>query len=145
MEFRQLGRSRVKVSPLGLGTARMVGLGWHDDLALQGRPQAKRDAVRQIQEAVDLGVTFFDTADENGVALFMDLTPGKYCVHPLRNFGMTTRQNLEVYVSSDEIAAVVWDRKRIIINPLLNPANKFAATRARSLPAQAKTRDNKTV
>lgn len=48
------------------------------------------------------------TADENGVALFMDLTPGKYCIHLIRNFGMTTRQNLEVYVSSDQTATVAF-------------------------------------
>jgi len=69
MEFRRLGRSGVIVSPLGLGTARMAGLGWHDDLAPQDSSQAKRDAVRQIQAAVDLGVTFFDTADNYGKGL----------------------------------------------------------------------------
>jgi aryl-alcohol dehydrogenase-like predicted oxidoreductase len=66
MEFRRLGRSGVKVSPLGLGTARIAGLGWHDDLALQDPSQGKRDAIRQILAAVDLGVTFFDTADNYG-------------------------------------------------------------------------------
>ena len=69
MEFRRLGRSGVKVSPLGLGTARMAGLGWREDLAPQDPSQAKRDAVRQIQAAVDLGVTFFDTADNYGQGL----------------------------------------------------------------------------
>jgi len=69
MEFRRLGRSGVKVSPLGLGTARIAGLGWRDDLAPQDPSQAKRDAVRQIQAAIDLGVTFFDTADNYGQGL----------------------------------------------------------------------------
>lgn len=69
MEFRRLGRSGVKVSPLGLGTARIAGLGWHDDLAPQDSSLAKQDAVRQIQAAVDLGVTFFDTADNYGQGL----------------------------------------------------------------------------
>ena len=63
MEFRRLGRSGVKVSPLGLGTARMAGLGWREDLVPQYPSQATRDAVRQVQAAVDLGVTLFDTAD----------------------------------------------------------------------------------
>ena len=67
MEFRRLGRSGVKVSPLGLGTARMAGLGWRDNFAPQDT--AKEDAVRQIQAAVDLGVTFFDTADSYGQGL----------------------------------------------------------------------------
>jgi len=69
MELRRLGRSSVKVSPLGLGTARMAGLGWREDLAPQAPSQATRDAVRQIHAAVDLGVTFFDTADNYGQGL----------------------------------------------------------------------------
>jgi len=69
MELRRLGRSGLKVSPLGLGTARLAGLGWHDDLVPQGTALTKRDAVRQIQAAVDLGVTFFDTADNYGQGL----------------------------------------------------------------------------
>ena len=69
MIFRRLGRSGIQVSPLGLGTARMAGLGWRDDLAPQDPTQTKQDAVRQIQAAVDLGVTFFDTADNYGKGL----------------------------------------------------------------------------
>jgi aryl-alcohol dehydrogenase-like predicted oxidoreductase len=69
MEFRRLGRSGIKVSPLGLGTARMAGLGWRDDLAPQDTSLTKRDAIRQIQAAVDLGVTFFDTANNYGQGL----------------------------------------------------------------------------
>jgi aryl-alcohol dehydrogenase-like predicted oxidoreductase len=69
MESRRLGRSGLKVSPLGLGTARLAGLGWHEDFAPQDPSQAKRDAVRQIRAAVDLGVTFFDTADNYGQGL----------------------------------------------------------------------------
>jgi aryl-alcohol dehydrogenase-like predicted oxidoreductase len=69
MEFRRLGRSGIKVSPLGLGTARLAGLGWHEDLIPQDLTQTKRDAIRQIQAAVDLGVTFFDTADNYGQGL----------------------------------------------------------------------------
>ncbi|MBN2146522.1 MAG: aldo/keto reductase [Anaerolineales bacterium] len=69
MEFRRLGRSGVKVSPLGLGTARMAGLGWHDHIAPKKTIQVKGDAIRQIQTAVDLGITFFDTADNYGQGL----------------------------------------------------------------------------
>jgi aryl-alcohol dehydrogenase-like predicted oxidoreductase len=69
MEFRRLGRSGLEVSPLGLGTARMAGLGWGDELAPKVTSQAKRDSVRQIRVAVDLGVTLFDTADNYGQGL----------------------------------------------------------------------------
>ncbi len=76
MEFRRLGRSNIKVSPLGLGTARMGGLGWHDELAPQDLSRSKRDAVRQIQAAVDLGITFFDTANNYGQG-FSELVLGE--------------------------------------------------------------------
>jgi aryl-alcohol dehydrogenase-like predicted oxidoreductase len=44
----------------------MGGLGWRDDLAPQDASGPERDAIRQIQAAVELGVTFFDTADNYG-------------------------------------------------------------------------------
>lgn len=66
MDLRRLGRSGIKVSPLGLGTARLAGLGWHDELAPQNPAAAQREGVRQIQAAIDLGVTLFDTAENYG-------------------------------------------------------------------------------
>jgi aryl-alcohol dehydrogenase-like predicted oxidoreductase len=69
MKTRRLGRSGINVSPLGLGTARLAGLGWREDLSARITSQAKQDAVRQIQVAVDLGITFFDTADNYGQGL----------------------------------------------------------------------------
>ncbi|MFO7584464.1 MAG: hypothetical protein R6W69_07015 [Anaerolineales bacterium] len=47
-------------------------------------------------------------ADINGEVLFQDLKPGKYCIHPMGNFGMTTKQNQEVYVSSDQTTTVLF-------------------------------------
>lgn len=43
----------------------------------------------------------YSNADVNGVALFEDVKPGKYCVGLNGNYSNTTRMNLEVYVSSD--------------------------------------------
>ena len=68
-DFRRLGRSGIQVSPLGLGTARLAGLGWREEIAPPADSQAVRQAVRQIQAAVDLGVTLFDTADSYGQGL----------------------------------------------------------------------------
>ena len=68
MEQRRLGRSGIQVSPLGLGTARLAGLGWREDLA-QVPAQAEREAVQQIQAAIDLGVGLFDTAENYGQGL----------------------------------------------------------------------------
>jgi aryl-alcohol dehydrogenase-like predicted oxidoreductase len=69
MEYRRLGRSDIKVSPLGLGTARMAGIGWREDITPQVTPESKREAIRGIRAAVDLGITFFDTADNYGDGL----------------------------------------------------------------------------
>ena len=66
MEIRRLGRSGLRVSPLGLGTARMAGLGWRQEATPAVSLASRRDAVRQIEAAVDLGVTLFDTADNYG-------------------------------------------------------------------------------
>ena len=54
--FRRLGRSGIKVSPLGLGTARIAGLGFReeDSAPLIVTVSQKRAAVRQIQAAVDI-------------------------------------------------------------------------------------------
>ena len=69
MELRRLGRSGIKVSPLGLGTARMAGLGWNEGLSHQNSSDGKREAIRQIQAAIDLGITMFDTAENYGQGL----------------------------------------------------------------------------
>lgn len=51
MRYRALGRTGLKVSELGLGCA-----SWW------GKPQfAERDALHLVHEAIDLGVTLFDT------------------------------------------------------------------------------------
>ena len=64
---RTLGRSGIEVSALGLGTARMGGLGWQRDDRIARTTQAQVDAaVRAIHRALDLGITFFDTADVYG-------------------------------------------------------------------------------
>jgi hypothetical protein len=53
------------------------------------------------------GVTKIET-DVDGVALFKDLKPGKYCVVPYANPKMTTKFTQEVYVSSDMITTVLF-------------------------------------
>ena len=48
--------------------------------------------------------------DANGVGLFEELAPGKYCagLGPNANYSMTTRMNQEVYVSSDLVTTVMF-------------------------------------
>ena len=64
---RTLGKSGIQVSALGLGTARMGGLGWQrDDLTVHYRQDQVDAAIRAIHRALDLGIDFFDTADVYG-------------------------------------------------------------------------------
>ncbi|MBN1659040.1 MAG: aldo/keto reductase [Anaerolineae bacterium] len=64
---RTLGRSGIQVSALGLGTARIGGLGWQrDDLTVHYKQDQVDAAIRAIHRAFDLGITFFDTADVYG-------------------------------------------------------------------------------
>ena len=66
MVTRQLGRSGIEVSAMGLGCWAIGGPIWRD-----GEPRGWGDvddseSVRAIHRALDLGVTFFDTADVYG-------------------------------------------------------------------------------
>jgi aryl-alcohol dehydrogenase-like predicted oxidoreductase len=64
---RTLGRSGIEVSALGLGTARMGGLGWQqDDLTVRYSQDQVDEAIQAIHRALDLGIHFFDTADVYG-------------------------------------------------------------------------------
>lgn len=57
--MRSLGRSGIQVSALGVGCWAMGGAGW-------GGGADDAESVRGIRRALDLGVTFFDTADVYG-------------------------------------------------------------------------------
>ena len=66
MEKRKLGKSGVQVSPMGLGCWAIGG-----PFEFDGRPAGwgevdDAESVRAIRRALDLGVTFFDTADVYG-------------------------------------------------------------------------------
>ena len=60
MEYRQLGRSGLKVSAFSFGTVTFGGLG--DFFGALGRTESS-DARRQIDMCLDAGVNLFDTAD----------------------------------------------------------------------------------
>src|SRR3954463_16059148 len=58
MQTRELGRSGLKVSAIGLGCMG-ISFGYADKLS-------REDGVRLIRGAVERGVTFFDTAEVYG-------------------------------------------------------------------------------
>lgn len=59
MEYRELGKTGVKVSAVGFGCWAMGGVGW-------GKVDDKESADA-VNKAVDLGITFFDTAPSYGL------------------------------------------------------------------------------
>src|SRR5919199_2161429 len=58
MERRELGRSGVLVSPIGLGTWPMSGQWWGES--------DDDESIRTIHRALDLGVNLIDTAEGYG-------------------------------------------------------------------------------
>lgn len=58
MQMRQLGRQGLQVSAIGLGC---MGMSW-----AYGPPPDKAQALKVLHRAVELGVTFFDTAEVYG-------------------------------------------------------------------------------
>ncbi len=58
MEYRELGRAGLKVSAIGMGCWAIGGDAWG--------PVDDAESVAAIRRAVDLGITFFDTADVYG-------------------------------------------------------------------------------
>jgi aryl-alcohol dehydrogenase-like predicted oxidoreductase len=65
---RTLGRSGIVVSALGLGTARVGGLGFSrkGDRETALVPEAVEETKRAVRLAIDRGISFFDTADIYG-------------------------------------------------------------------------------
>ncbi|MET0412499.1 MAG: aldo/keto reductase [Polyangiaceae bacterium] len=62
MEYRRLGKNGVLVSPLCLGT---MNFGWHT---------SEKDSFTLMDQALDLGINFFDTADVYGWAVIKGTT-----------------------------------------------------------------------
>ncbi len=70
MEKRRLGRSEIKVSPMGMGCWAIGGPwsywdGEHESPSGWGQVD-DAESIRAIHRAIDLGVNFFDTADVYG-------------------------------------------------------------------------------
>ena len=68
-----------------------------------GAPQ--RVAITQDVSCAPGNPDFVST-DTNGEVLFKDLKPGRYCVFVDNGYGMTTKMQLQVYVSSDMVNVV---------------------------------------
>jgi aryl-alcohol dehydrogenase-like predicted oxidoreductase len=63
MNTRQLGRTNIHISPIGLGTAQFAGKGWISALT-PTIPQEHVDTITKT--ALDGGITWFDTSEMYG-------------------------------------------------------------------------------
>ncbi|MGD0726832.1 MAG: aldo/keto reductase [Spirochaetia bacterium] len=63
---RTLGRSGIEVSALGMGCWAIGGPFWNGDAPLGWGQVDDKESIRTVHRALDLGVTFFDTADVYG-------------------------------------------------------------------------------
>ena len=66
MFYRELGRSGIHVSALGMGCWAIGGPFWRGDRPVGWGDVDDAESIRTIQRAFDLGVNFFDTADVYG-------------------------------------------------------------------------------
>lgn len=66
METRSLGRSGIRVSPLGLGCWAIGGPAWSGDTPIGWGEVDDHESIAAVQRGLELGVTFLDTADVYG-------------------------------------------------------------------------------
>jgi aryl-alcohol dehydrogenase-like predicted oxidoreductase len=64
MEHRNLGRTGLKVSRLGLGCGNFGGVG--SDPRFFGKGESEAEAFALMDRALEIGINFFDTADAYG-------------------------------------------------------------------------------
>ena len=50
----------------------------------------------------------FLPTDSDGIIIFGDLKPGPYCLAVANGYGMTTKMNVQTYVSSDLVTTVYF-------------------------------------
>ncbi|NHJ05695.1 MAG: aldo/keto reductase [Candidatus Heimdallarchaeota archaeon] len=63
---RNLGKSNIKVSSIGLGCFPIGGLFYHKGEPWSHGPVDEKDAIKAIQKGLELGINLFDTSDVYG-------------------------------------------------------------------------------
>lgn len=66
MEQRMLGRSAITISALGMGCWAIGGPAWRGDTPIGWGQVDDAESIRAVRRALELGVTFFDTANVYG-------------------------------------------------------------------------------
>lgn len=73
-----------------------------------GAPSHRLALADQVGCTSSTGSLNFVSTDANGIVNFSDLKPGRYCVAIDNGYKMTTKMNLDAYVSSDMITTVYF-------------------------------------
>ena len=63
---REIGKSGIEVSALGLGCWAIGGPAWREETPVGWGDVDDNESLRALEVALDSGVTFFDTADAYG-------------------------------------------------------------------------------
>jgi aryl-alcohol dehydrogenase-like predicted oxidoreductase len=115
MELRQFGTTALRVSPLGIGCARIGGI-------FQG---GASDFVSLLQRAADAGINFFDTADMYSQGESETL------------LGKALRGRRDQMVIASKAGYVLPTQRRVIarIKPLVRPLIKLLKISRASLPS----------
>ena len=66
MYTRKLGRSGIDVSAVGMGCWTIGGAVWMNGKSAGWHSVNDEESIRAIHQALELGVDFFDTADQYG-------------------------------------------------------------------------------
>ena len=90
MEYAQIGRSDVRISRIGFGCEQLGGTDWGD--------VDPRSVARAVRRALELGITFFDTADVYGLgaserALASALGDDRHAVVIASKFGVNWKSD----------------------------------------------------
>jgi aryl-alcohol dehydrogenase-like predicted oxidoreductase len=108
MLTRRLGKSGITVSAMGLGCWAIGGPFWHDGWVGYGNVDDD-ESIRAIHRALDLGVTFFDTADAYG------------CGHSERILGQALTGQRDRVVIATKFGYVPDEQKRQIVGTDASP------------------------
>lgn len=119
MKYRQFGATGLMVSEMGFGCARLGG--FFGDLT-------KSDMLRTLGQALDAGITFFDTAD-------------MYCQGESEALlGQAIRGRRHGAVLASKVGYSIPSRRRMLarIKPILRPIAQRIGLRREQLPASVR-------
>jgi aryl-alcohol dehydrogenase-like predicted oxidoreductase len=109
---RALGRSGIKVSDIGFGGWAIGGPMNHGTRSVGWTPSDDDESIAAVRRALDLGITFFDTADVYGaghseLVLGQALAGHRDDVVIATKFGVTFDEQRRVYLGHDSSAGYV--------------------------------------